>query len=766
MAQEKEYFAFISYQRKDEEWADRLRSKLEHYRLPSSVRKLDASLPKGIRPIFRDALELAGGILAKEIETALQNSKYLIVICSPNSAKSPWVNKEIQTFMDLSREDRIIPFIIDGTPFSGNEETECYPPALRSLKEEKELLGININELSRDAAAIKVVARMFGLKFDTLWQRYEREQRRKRWMWIGGAIVFAIFGLSIGGYFVKQNSTIERQKERLQQDSITMTDHLQKISAQNDSIASQNNLILSQRDSIEHSVQQLQLSNRLLAEERDRAEKTNISLSLAKDSIQRTNRLLENTNASLTQAIADLNERNLQLKEEKNRVVEANNTYSHVKEDLKQYVSAGELRGNSCDELWLMHFDYHPYEPLVAFSDDWGVWIHYINSNIEKLLPIDEEFGFGEVSRLCFSPDGSELMAEGFFGIYIWNVEKCELLKHLWLNDNYVETNFPEINNDSLIERRKSQLFSTIDYTYIENRLTIYNKTDSNYSFYTDMDMCEDSFLRCIPNPVYNEVLFITEKRAALFDINKKEFVLFFKGYEDVYGFEFDNTGEVLRVDKTVYTRTISPDTIQILRYTTQYINDYPFFNKIMNNQYDEATRASIESNEFAIKYRRGSTVKEIEVLKQYTTGNGQEFLLDPIFAGSNKIVAIVEQGKHRIYTIGSLALIGTLDNYVWDGKGQCFGYECQLSHAESYIVTANYINNKLYVVSSGGIVRVYNVNRPRLEAVIELPIRRENYERVGCIDKIHISEDASRIYYSFENQNFFYVCVLPQLKN
>ena len=86
MAQEKEYFAFISYQRKDEEWADWLRDKLEHYRLPSSVRKKDASLPKEIRPIFRDALELAGGVLAKEIEAALQQSKFLIVICSPNSA--------------------------------------------------------------------------------------------------------------------------------------------------------------------------------------------------------------------------------------------------------------------------------------------------------------------------------------------------------------------------------------------------------------------------------------------------------------------------------------------------------------------------------------------------------------------------------------------------------------------------------------------------------------------------------------------------------
>ena len=58
MVQEKEYYAFISYQRKDEEWADRQRDKLEHYRLPSSVRKQDPSLPKEIRPILRDALEM------------------------------------------------------------------------------------------------------------------------------------------------------------------------------------------------------------------------------------------------------------------------------------------------------------------------------------------------------------------------------------------------------------------------------------------------------------------------------------------------------------------------------------------------------------------------------------------------------------------------------------------------------------------------------------------------------------------------------------
>lgn len=46
MEQSKEYFAFISYQRKDEEWADTLRNNLEYYRLPSSVRKQNVSPSK------------------------------------------------------------------------------------------------------------------------------------------------------------------------------------------------------------------------------------------------------------------------------------------------------------------------------------------------------------------------------------------------------------------------------------------------------------------------------------------------------------------------------------------------------------------------------------------------------------------------------------------------------------------------------------------------------------------------------------------------
>jgi len=178
MEQGKEYYAFISYKREDEKWAKWLQNKLEHYKFPTNLNGR-TDLPKNIRPTFRDVTDLKPGVLAEEINNALRNSEWLIVVCSPRSAKSPWVCKEAQTFIDLGRADHIIPLVIEGNPFSNDTSTECYPEALLNLTGSKELLAANINEMGRDAAAIKVVARMFNLRFDALWQRYEREKKRK-----------------------------------------------------------------------------------------------------------------------------------------------------------------------------------------------------------------------------------------------------------------------------------------------------------------------------------------------------------------------------------------------------------------------------------------------------------------------------------------------------------------------------------------------------------------------------------------------------------
>jgi len=214
MQQPKEYYAFISYKREDEKWARWLQDKLEHYKFPTNLNGR-TDLPKYIRPTFRDVTDLKPGLLAEEINNALHSSEWLIVVCSPRSAKSPWVCKEAQTFIDLGRADHIIPFVIEGTPFSNDPTTECYPEALLNLTDSQELLAANINELGRDAAAIKVVARMFNLRFDALWQRFEREKRKRRLWWIFTAVTMIVLSAGIALWMWRMNTSLEKQNRIL-----------------------------------------------------------------------------------------------------------------------------------------------------------------------------------------------------------------------------------------------------------------------------------------------------------------------------------------------------------------------------------------------------------------------------------------------------------------------------------------------------------------------------------------------------------------------
>lgn len=173
-------YAFISYSHQDMKKAKWLHKKLESYKLPTEIHN-EYEDSKYLRPVFRDQEDLDTGILSDELRKNLEISKYLIVVCSPHSAKSEWVSSEVKTFIDWGRLEYIIPFIIDGTP-NGGDENECFPKSLLEYIEEhpdRELLGISIAEVGREKAFVRVVSRMLGVSFDELWKRHERERKRR-----------------------------------------------------------------------------------------------------------------------------------------------------------------------------------------------------------------------------------------------------------------------------------------------------------------------------------------------------------------------------------------------------------------------------------------------------------------------------------------------------------------------------------------------------------------------------------------------------------
>jgi hypothetical protein len=87
-------------------------------------------MPKYIRPVFRDKTDLTSGVLSEQLHNELEQSKFLIVICSPSCANSSWVNKEVATFIEEGRTEFIIPFIVEGVPHANNPEKECFPEKL------------------------------------------------------------------------------------------------------------------------------------------------------------------------------------------------------------------------------------------------------------------------------------------------------------------------------------------------------------------------------------------------------------------------------------------------------------------------------------------------------------------------------------------------------------------------------------------------------------------------------------------------------------
>ena len=202
------YFAFISYNSKDTDWGKRLQRKLEHYRLPATLCSEHGWERTPISPVFFAPTDIQPGGLSNELQERLKAAQNLIVICSPNSAKSEWVGREIEFFHSLGRTNNIHFFIVEGAPHSGNPETECFNPVIDELGL-PEILGANIHEkiyswpwLNKERAYVQLVSKLLGVEFDTIWQRHRRRLVQKTAAWIVGSL--AVIGAIIAVWKVNQ----------------------------------------------------------------------------------------------------------------------------------------------------------------------------------------------------------------------------------------------------------------------------------------------------------------------------------------------------------------------------------------------------------------------------------------------------------------------------------------------------------------------------------------------------------------------------------
>lgn len=181
------YDAFISYSRKDIDLARKLDKALVNYRPP----KIDGIKYKRLN-IFRDESDLIGSDYFDSIENYIEESRKLILICSPNSAKSEFVNDELKRFINKNGSGNIIPVIISGLPNNevenNQEEFNAFPPALVqeikmplaneyrnfNLKKDK------INKGTFENSWLSILAELLDISRENLEQREKKRQRRKR----------------------------------------------------------------------------------------------------------------------------------------------------------------------------------------------------------------------------------------------------------------------------------------------------------------------------------------------------------------------------------------------------------------------------------------------------------------------------------------------------------------------------------------------------------------------------------------------------------
>lgn len=223
------YWAFISYSHRDKAWGDWLHKALETYRVPKKLvgqaTTRGERVPARIFPVFRDREELpTAADLGANLKNAIEQSRYLIIICSPSSAKSQWVNEEILTFKRLGRANRVLALIVDGEPWASVAkpgvpvERECFPPALRfQLGTDGQLSDVQAEPIAADARAhadgrqnalLKLLAGVVGVNYDELRQR-ERIRRRRRRMWLGG---FAAAAVAVSAVVWTRFDAAEREK--------------------------------------------------------------------------------------------------------------------------------------------------------------------------------------------------------------------------------------------------------------------------------------------------------------------------------------------------------------------------------------------------------------------------------------------------------------------------------------------------------------------------------------------------------------------------
>lgn len=246
------YDAFISYRhiKPDMIIAEKLHKAIETFKVPRALR---ADGKAHDYRVFRDRDELATRDLSDSLDEALEDSEFLIVICSKRTPESYWCTREAELFKKTHPHENIIPILIEGEPsdsFSeplqnlegtrvnedGSEEivslellaADLRPDAVKApefpgyaeleakASPELEKLADRSVDILKKSEIYRIMATMLGVSYGDLKQRHR--ERRMRIMIAVGAIIIAsllVFGTFMTRMFIRATNAEQSANEQI-----------------------------------------------------------------------------------------------------------------------------------------------------------------------------------------------------------------------------------------------------------------------------------------------------------------------------------------------------------------------------------------------------------------------------------------------------------------------------------------------------------------------------------------------------------------------
>lgn len=525
------YNAFISYRHisPDKEIADKLQKKLENYKPPKQ-------LINGKRAvnwhIFRDETELpTSSNLSEDIKTALEDSEYLIVVCSESTKKSRWCMEEIEYFKQIHNGNNanIVTLVAEGNP------EDVFPDALCN-----ELIPVTDDEgnvtyqnhviepLAANVASknlktslkklntefLRIAAPILGCGYDELYNRNQKKRIKR--LLTASAIVMAClfaFGLYTSAMLYEINSQktalqvannnlklkteeLDKSNQELQEsntnleaktkeaeDNLAEAENQKSIAEQNLSEANRQKQIAEKNLSEANRQKQIAEDNLLEVNRQKQIAEDNLAEANRQKEIATNNEKEANNQRILAETNAKEAETQRGIAEENMLVAQMNEAKANEKTRLAQIENSKNLV-NLSNQLWDAGDGIGAIkttlDALPSNEEDKPVVSAATNTLAKQIGAFNDENFSAVVKLMCadniiqagYAGDGKTFVTQDSTGIYFWNTQSGELKKK-YTNEELNNNNYSGIDvyfdNKGIYEKFGGLYKSTKQGLYMRN---------------------------------------------------------------------------------------------------------------------------------------------------------------------------------------------------------------------------------------------------------------------------------------------------------